>query len=183
MEPQDTLFLTDPHQWKAMSHPLRLAVVRLLRTRPMTNEELAKEIGVASGKLYFHTKMLLTAGLIRPAGTRQKAAITEKLYRATALHFQAEPADESSRQFVSIDSLVELYKNTAKEYPELASAPESLVDYRLLQLRPDQVSELKSKIQDLIEQAVQSSRADSSAVPVALTVLYHRLPGTPESRT
>jgi DNA-binding transcriptional ArsR family regulator len=183
MEPRDVLFLTDPLQWKALSHPLRLSIVRLLRVKSMTNEELAKEIGVASGKLYFHTKMLLEAGLIKPAGTRQKAAITEKLYRATAMHFQTEPSGKGAHQFASIDSLIDLYKNTAKEYPELISAPENLVDYRLLQLKPDQAAELKSKIQDLIEEAVQSSQPHADAVPMALTVLYHRLPAADTKQT
>jgi len=177
MEPLDTLFLTTPLQWKAMSHPLRLAVIRLLRVKEMTNEELAKEIGVASGKLHFHTKMLLEAGLIRLAGTRQKVAITEKLYRASALHFQTEPLGDRSERFNSIDSLFDLYKNTAKEFPELVSSTECLIDYRLLLLRPDQASELRSKIQSLIAEATLSSGADPTAVPMALTVLYHRLPG------
>src|SRR5579884_2077607 len=105
MEPQDTLYLTTPLQWKAMSHPLRLAIVRLLRVRAMTNEELAREIAVASGKLYFHTKMLLQAGLILPAGTRQKGAIIEKLYRATAMHFQTEPGEHGIDTFDSLDSV------------------------------------------------------------------------------
>jgi DNA-binding transcriptional ArsR family regulator len=182
MEPLDILYIAAPLQWKAMSHPLRLAIVRLLRAKEMTNEELAKEIGVASGKLYFHTKMLLDAGLIRLAGTRQKAAITEKLYRAAAMHFQTEPAEECGGQFAPIDSMVNLYKSTAQEFPELVSGPESLIDYRLLLLRPDQVSELKSRIQDLVEDAVRTSQGVPGAVPMALSVLYHRLPraGEPE---
>jgi len=179
MEPQDTLYLTTPLQWKAMSHPLRLAIVRLTRAKAMTNEELAKEIGVASGKLYFHTKMLLEAGLILPAGTRQKGAITEKLYRATAMHFQTEEGREQG--FVSLDSVIDLYKNTAKEFPDLVSAPESLVDYRLLLLPPEEATQLKAKIQALIEEAAQRSIPNPDAVPMALTVLYHRLPSTGKS--
>jgi len=40
----------------------------------MTNEELAHELGVPSGKLYVHTKKLLDAGLIISAGSRQKGS-------------------------------------------------------------------------------------------------------------
>jgi DNA-binding transcriptional ArsR family regulator len=177
MEPQDTLYLTTTLEWKAMSHPLRIAIVRLTRPKAMTNEELAKAIGVASGKLYFHTKMLVEAGLIRLVGQRQKAAITEKLYRATAMHFQTEPSHGApDKQFDSLDSLVDLYKNTAREYPDLVTGPESLIDYRLLLLTPEAGSDLKAGIQQLITRAVESSRPDPASAPMALTVLYHRLP-------
>src|SRR5579871_3932829 len=94
-EPEDTFFIRTQAHWKAISHPLRLGIVRLLRQKAMTNEELAHALGVASGKLYFHTKQLLDAGLIRFVGTRQKQAITEKLYRATNMRFRLAPLFDS----------------------------------------------------------------------------------------
>ena len=65
--------------WKALAHPLRCGVLSLLANRQMTNEEMAKALGVESGALYFHTKHLLTANLIELAGTRPKGPIIEKL--------------------------------------------------------------------------------------------------------
>ncbi len=81
-EPQ--VVLDNPTRWKAVSHPLRLSILRLLAGGEMTNEELATELGVASGKLYFHTKKLLDAGLIEAAPTRQKGPLTEKPYRVVS---------------------------------------------------------------------------------------------------
>ena len=79
--------LSDPEAWKAVVHPLRLGILRVLGKNELTNEELATELGVASGKLHFHTMKLLKAGLIEPAGTRKKGPITEKMYRRTAHQF------------------------------------------------------------------------------------------------
>lgn len=79
--------LPNPDAWKAIVHPLRLGILGILGKSERTNEELASELGVASGKLHFHTMKLLKAGLIEPAGTRKKGPITEKLYRRTAHQF------------------------------------------------------------------------------------------------
>ena len=88
--------LDQPHLWKAVSHPLRLAILRALGDRERTNEELASELGVSSGKLHFHTKKLLDAGLIELAGTRQKGSVTEKLYRVRAHDFRIPMVEDGS---------------------------------------------------------------------------------------
>src|SRR5476651_1264141 len=74
-------------QAKGLSHPLRVGILRRLIEEAHTNEELADQLGVASGKLYFHTRKLLDLGMIALVGTRQKGPLTEKLYRATARRF------------------------------------------------------------------------------------------------
>jgi len=79
--------LSSPEAWKAVVHPLRRGILGILGKAERTNEELAKELGVASGKLHFHTMKLLKAGLIEPAGTRKKGPITEKMYRRTSHQF------------------------------------------------------------------------------------------------
>src|SRR5687768_884360 len=75
---QEQFILKTTAHWKALSHPLRVAALRLLGDRAMTNEELAQALCVESGKLYFHTKQLLDAGLIELVETRAKGPITEK---------------------------------------------------------------------------------------------------------
>lgn len=73
--------LADTKQWKAVSHPTRLAILRQLDSGERTNEELAKALGIVSGKLHYHTKRLLEAGLIEHSGVRRKGVLTEKPYR------------------------------------------------------------------------------------------------------
>ena len=90
MAKQPDLFeMQTPAQWKAFSHPLRLRILEELADQPRTNEELAAALGEQSGKLYFHTKKLLDAGLIVLDSTRQKGPITEKLYKSVARRFTA----------------------------------------------------------------------------------------------
>jgi DNA-binding transcriptional ArsR family regulator len=85
----DSFELKTAAHWKGLAHPLRVGILERLKNGAMTNEELAKSLGVESGKLYFHTKQLLTAGLIERAGSRQNGPITEKLYRAVAKKYVA----------------------------------------------------------------------------------------------
>jgi ArsR family transcriptional regulator, arsenate/arsenite/antimonite-responsive transcriptional repressor len=53
----------------ALSDPLRLQVLALLRTRELCVCELVEQLGVAQSKLSFHLKTLKEAGLVR---TRQE---------------------------------------------------------------------------------------------------------------
>jgi DNA-binding transcriptional ArsR family regulator len=82
---KDILTLDRPEQLKALGHPLRLRVLEVLAEgdERLTNRELAQRLGVDPGHLHFHVKMLLQAGLIKPAdGGRGR----EKPYRAVASH-------------------------------------------------------------------------------------------------
>jgi DNA-binding transcriptional ArsR family regulator len=174
MEPDEFLYLETHSHWKAMSHPLRLMIVRLLRESPLTNEELARRIGVQSGKLYFHTKMLLDAGLIRMIEVGGKPH-RRKLYRAVAMHFQTRPTGELDLPH-SINTMVELFKTTSREYPDLFAEPETVTDFRLLLLPKRKALELRQKIEGLFQSALESQGDDAEPVHMALTVLFHRLP-------
>jgi DNA-binding transcriptional ArsR family regulator len=111
-----TMVLDTPERLKAISHPLRLGILRVLGDRERTNEELAKELNVASGKLYFHTKKLLEVGMIELAGTRQKGPLTEKLYRATISDFVAREEDRRTAFFSApLQAALDLYRNTWDE--------------------------------------------------------------------
>src|SRR5262245_2057202 len=179
-EPQDVFSIQTQAHWKAISHPLRLGIVRLLRQKAMTNEELAHALGVASGKLYFHTRQLLEAGLIRLVGTRQKRAITEKLYRATARRFRtAPPLDNEGAPIRSgwLESAVQLYQSTLQEYPDLFSPDCHIADHNLLLVPPHKAEEILQKLRSLVQEAVVSKTTEADAVPMALTVLLYPLPG------
>jgi len=91
---KDIYYLSTRQDWKAYSHPLRQQQLLLLCEKEMTNAELANSIGVAPGRLHFHTGQLLDAGLIEIAGTREKGPITEKLYRASARRYESKQAPE-----------------------------------------------------------------------------------------
>lgn len=105
------LVLRNPKHWKAMSHPLRQSIMRHLVQAELTNEELADRIGEPSGKLYFHTKKLLDAGLIELSHERRKGPLTEKVYRLAASGYRIPMLDDGSAPPLShfIENSLSLY--------------------------------------------------------------------------
>jgi DNA-binding transcriptional ArsR family regulator len=86
---KNVFYVRTTTHWKALSHPLRVAILKLVIDKPMTNERLAVTLRQESGKLYFHTKQLLEAGMIEIVETRMRGTIAEKVYGAVARAYVA----------------------------------------------------------------------------------------------
>jgi len=82
---------------RAMSDPLRLAILRLLmqdadvEVRVMSAKEIAAELGEPQTKLYRHLKQLEDAQLIDVAETRVVSGIIEQRYRTAQLDVRLSP--------------------------------------------------------------------------------------------
>jgi predicted ArsR family transcriptional regulator len=78
-----TIELTDPRAMRAYAHPVRMALIGLLRRHgPMTATQAAKRLGESSGTCSFHFRQLAKYGFCEEApGARGRA----KTWRATAL--------------------------------------------------------------------------------------------------
>ena len=165
---------------KAFSHPLRVGILQLLVQDKYTNEELAKRLGVASGKLYFHTKKLLDAGVIELAETRPKGPLTEKLYRATANRFIL-PEPIKGGDTPPLEPLIvaglELYRTTWYGTEGLADQTEfgfHLVLPHTLERR----RELLARVRALMEDFQQTTPDAPDIEPLAITLLLHAVPAT-----
>ncbi len=169
---EDSFAIRTKTHWRALWHPLRIGILRLLRQQEMTNEELARALGVPSGKLFHHTKLLLEAGLIEPAGTRQKRAITEKLYRAVAGQFFAGFDPISSDPLTeAVESGFRLYENTLKLAPGVFQTG----GHAILTVPPERAQVLEQHLREIVEEARNTS-PPPNAVPIAITLLIHALP-------
>jgi len=164
-----------PAQWKAFSHPLRLRILEALVGEPRTNEELAAALGEQSGKLYFHTKKLLDAGLIVLDSTRQKGPITEKLYRAVARRFTA-PAPVKGGKVpplaLGVAAGLDLYQSTWAETGGLHGLTE-LGFHLALPLVPERRAEFVARLRLLADDFEAAGSASPDAQKIALTVLMH----------
>lgn len=164
-----------PEQWKAFSHPLRLRILEELAGEPRTNEELAAALGEQSGKLYFHTKKLLDAGLIVLDSTRQKGPITEKLYRAVACRFTAPVPVKGGKTPPLEQYLVaglDLYQSTWHETGGLPNQIEGGF-HLVLPLEPERRAEFTTRVRALFEDFKEASSTAPDAQKIALTVLMH----------
>jgi predicted ArsR family transcriptional regulator len=74
--------LTDPVALRAVAHPLRLALIALLRDEgPLTASQAAQRLGESAPKCWFHLRQLAKYGLVEEAGGGHGR---ERPWRATA---------------------------------------------------------------------------------------------------
>lgn len=83
----DRLALTTPEQVKAISHPLRTAVLGLLHERAATVSDLAEAVERPRSTVAYHVGVLTDAGLLQVVRTRRVRAIEERFYGRTARMF------------------------------------------------------------------------------------------------
>lgn len=73
-----------PDEFKAMSHPLRLRILRLCLHEALTNKEIADRLGADPATTLHHVRMLLNTGFLAVEEVRTGArGALEKPYRAT----------------------------------------------------------------------------------------------------
>jgi len=171
----DIFELRTPGQWKAFSHPIRLRILELLADDALTNEEIAAALGEQSGKLYFHTKRLLDAGLIVLDQTRRKGPITEKLYRAAGRRFLAPPpalGGDTPPLEVALTSALDLYRSDWRESGGLAG--ELQMGFHLtLPLDLEARQEFARRVKALFEDFQTRGSSAPNARRVSLGVLIH----------
>src|SRR5262245_19441283 len=82
--PDRAIELTDPSAMRAYAHPVRMALIGLLRTEgPLTATRAAAKLGESSGTCSFHLRQLAKYGFCEEAGGGQGR---EKPWRATAAY-------------------------------------------------------------------------------------------------
>lgn len=86
-ELDDTLELTTVEQVKAISDPLRTALLGLLHERAATVTELAEAVDRPTSTVAHHVNVLADAGLLQVVRTRRVRAIEERFYGRTARMF------------------------------------------------------------------------------------------------
>jgi DNA-binding transcriptional ArsR family regulator len=78
----------DAETFEMLADPTRVELIERL-FEPATVSELAEAMDVPRTRLYHHIRLLAEVGMIRVVQTRQRGAIPEKVYQATAKDYQA----------------------------------------------------------------------------------------------
>ncbi len=81
----DTYLIRRADQQAALTSPLRLEIMEhFLVAGPAAVDEVAARMGRAPDSLYYHVRMLLKVGLLRPRGSRKSGKRDKKLYAVVA---------------------------------------------------------------------------------------------------
>ena len=74
--------IDDPRLVKALAHPLRVNILRVLQNRVASPSDIATELSAPLGNVSYHVRVLERAGLLKLERTRQRRGAIEHYYRA-----------------------------------------------------------------------------------------------------
>lgn len=139
---KEVLIITDPKTVKVLSEPTRFQILKLLRERPMSINELSEFIGKDRTTVYRHIKALEAEGLVEEIDSHGN----ERIYGRTARMFliKVEP-DESIEQFrqsylqVEAEKLVQILEKSGfqiKDKEKLKDITKEVLDVIELRSQP-----------------------------------------------
>lgn len=189
--------ITHPRALRALSHPVRLALIDALREEgPLTATQAAELVGESAANCSFHFRTLARYGFVDEAeGGRGR----QRPWRLISAAHQIPDAGELPGEAgIAAGALAEVlserdaerhrtWLRTASQYPE-AWRKASFYDSIKLQLTTEELEDLAETVHGLMAKFVGRTHEDrpAGAIPVQVTAIGFptRLPQpTPERRT
>jgi predicted ArsR family transcriptional regulator len=180
------LQLTDPRALRAMAHPIRLALIGLLRSEgPLTATRAGELLGESAASCSFHLRQLAKYGMVEEAGGGRGR---EKPWRATAQstswpNLPATPEATAATQLLTsvvADRYHELMRNW------IAASPDEPAEWReaaqlgdsILYLTVDELAQLGRDMDALVERYADRVPRPETRPPGArpVTCLHVALP-------
>jgi DNA-binding transcriptional ArsR family regulator len=163
--------LSDPKALRGYAHPLRMALIGLLRQQgPMTATQAAERLGESVPNCSFHLRQLAKYGLAERA---PGADARERPWRATALNTSWDDASDDPQTRAAVDELsavqLALYVRKAEEF--LARRAEESTAWRVVTgfadrpvyVTVDEMAALKARIDALFTGATADASAATDA--------------------
>jgi predicted ArsR family transcriptional regulator len=155
--------LTDPRALRAYAHPVRMALIGLLRSEgPLTATQAAELLGESSGTCSFHLRQLAKYGLVEEAegGTGR-----EKPWRATAQLTDVSAGTDNPelaaaggqlRSVVAEQFSARLMRWLDRRQDEPAAWQEAaLFGDRILYVTADELAELGNRVEEMLDQYLE----------------------------
>ena len=160
---------------KAMADPLRLRVLTLLmkdHERSWTVKEIAAELDQSVTKLYHHVNMLEQVGLIRDVETRLVSGIVEHRYASGQRGLEFDDAlyrsdDTRDASLANVSYILDETRDDLVSYlgSETADPERVMFAKARLRLTQDEVDELRSSIDELVDQFRSKRSKQRSRMP------------------
>jgi hypothetical protein len=152
--------LTDPRALRAYAHPVRMALVGLLRTEgPLTATRAAELLGESSGTCSFHLRQLAKYGLVEEAGG---GTGREKPWRATATSTGWDAAGDGTPEGAAATGLLasviaeRYFEQLARWLEDSPGEPEewrqaAMLGDRILYVTPGELEELSGRVGEMLD--------------------------------
>jgi GNAT superfamily N-acetyltransferase/DNA-binding transcriptional ArsR family regulator len=164
---------------RALAHPLRLRIIRLLYDRSMTNRELARALGEHPATVLHHVRTLLRNDFIAAEPERRGPRGTiEKPYRSTGRSWALRIEDDEGSADVSRAALDAFLAELRDAAPNADLGTSRLA----VNLTPAARAELETRI-DVVLREYAARAPDPNGEPWGVLFATHRrAPITPEDR-
>jgi DNA-binding transcriptional ArsR family regulator len=155
-----------PAEARALSHPLRLRILRLCIDEALTNKELASRLGRDPGTILYHVRRLVDLGFLEAEPIRRAASgHLEQPYRITGKSWRIRVTKSPSWTTAILDAA----RDELREAGPRATIRAARLGVRLSKT---DLAELKSRIDELAEDF--AARDDPGGTPIGLLLLAHR---------
>jgi DNA-binding transcriptional ArsR family regulator len=160
-------------QLRAVSHPLRIALFRLLREREQTVKELCDELGESSTRLYYHVSELERVGLVRLVRTEAKSGTIHKYYRSVSQFLNVPTSllheeTSSPEQEAAVDWFCSMLENSVMDVRQAFSSTGPDFDRELtfvtrnyIRTTPERAREFVRKLEALQEELLAADDEDA----------------------
>lgn len=177
-----------PSQLRALTHPLRLRMLGILRTEgPTTATALAQRLGLNSGATSYHLRQLATHGFIVDDESRGNGRDRwwQAAHASTRLDWEEADPDPEGQEAVDayLQSVVVVYTQMLQQMvEERATLSEewrnasSISDWRF-RLNPSQARRLLEQVEAMIEEfEAEEELPEDDPGGVPYTVMFHGFP-------
>ena len=192
MRDSRTLELTDPRALRAVAHPVRLALIGLLRSEgPLTATRAGERLGESAASCSFHLRQLAKYGLVEEApGGRGR----ERPWRATAFftrwpNVARDPELAAAADLLSAVVVERLFEQVMRWLSSKAADPpawQEAADFgdTMLHLTADELADLGREMKALLDrfgerilEPVSRPEGSRSVVAMFFTFPYHEEDG------
>jgi len=197
--PSHVFVIRDLETLKAVSDPLRLRLFGLLQGEPRTVKQLAKELGVASTRLYYHINQLEELGLVQVAETRVVGGIIEKQYQAAVARITVDrglltpgagPVDGAGALETMLSAILDGVREAVRgsvraglidPTSEVPAERGLLLGRKWLRLSPDDAASLYEGLVALLsDYSERSADANENALPYEIVVGLYPVTNPPD---
>lgn len=147
---------------KAIKSPVRTRIVEaLLPGAPLSVAQIAERMNASPVALYHHVKILVAAGIVKPAGMAGEGRAAERLYTLVARGFRVETANLKPKDRGDLADLGAAHVRYAlRRYSRAVTAGDAVLDgpgrtalvrHMILRLTDAQLKKLNEEIDRLVQ--------------------------------
>lgn len=174
--------IDDAETFEMLADPTRVEILERL-IQPRSVGEVAEGMGVPRTRLYHHVNLLEEAGMIRVVDSRRRGAMTENVYRVTALSFRpskgfletAQPREAAAAVVDSIFAVtradfVRSFDEGAADFDQTGTRRSLMVTRNFLQLTEERLDSFVRDLEELIERYSEDDDPDGRSVGMVAAV-------------